>query len=471
MTGTILAQCNQGAVEGVTVDRVHTFHDIPYASDSGRFRPAGAPASWTGVRDCTRPGVVFPQLPSRLDFVMGPTSRGFAQSEDAFRLNVYTPGVGGNLPVIFWIHGGGFMTGGALGCYSGESIARTGRAVVVTMNYRLGVLGNLCMEGVSPGNLCVSDLELALRWVRTNIARFGGDPESIVAAGQSAGAWYAQLLAAMPATQALLKGIAMLSYPGIQPMAPAKAHALAVRMCEQAGLAHTGEALATLPVERILRMQLETVMASAEFAEIPIAFMPVAAGSVPADPGTAAQQHFRGKPVLIGWTRDETGSFFAGNPQALAATDEQALNKFRLEFGAEGAARYESVADDRFDRKPYAALVALSSEKLFARPGRRFAQGMSEAGSDVFAYRFDFPSPQPDVGACHCFELPFFFGNFDSWIDAPMLDGIDETSSRALSKRIQAGFLNFVESGNPNGADLPQWNTYSGDSGGLMHWN
>ncbi|WP_152036706.1 carboxylesterase/lipase family protein [Burkholderia pyrrocinia] len=471
MTGTILAQCDQGSLEGVTVDRVHTFYDIPYASDSGRFRPAGASVSWTGVRDCTRPGVVFPQMPSRLDFVMGPTSRGVEQSEDAFRLNIYTPGLEGNLPVIFWIHGGGFMTGGALGCYSGESIARTGRAVVVTMNYRLGVLGNLCMEGVSPGNLCVSDLELALRWVRTNIARFGGDPESIVAAGQSAGAWYSQLLAAMPTTHPLLNGIAMLSYPGIQPMKPAKAHALAVRMCESAGLVHTGEALATLPVERILQMQFETVMASAEFAEIPIAFMPVATGGVPADPGAAAQQHFRGKPVLIGWTRDETGSFFAGNPQALTATDEQALNKFRLEFGDAGEARYESVADDRFDRKPYAALVALSSEKLFESPGRRFAQGMTEAGSNVFAYRFDFPSPQPNVGACHCFELPFFFNNFGNWIDAPMLDGIDEKRSRELSKRIQAYFLNFVESGNPNGAELPRWNAFSDDGGGLMHWN
>ncbi|MGU7769187.1 carboxylesterase/lipase family protein [Burkholderia sp. MR1-5-21] len=471
MKGTILAQCEQGMLEGVTHERVHTFYDIPYASNGGRFKPAAEPARWTGLRDCTRPGPVFPQMPSRLDFVMGPTCRGIEQSEDAFRLNVFTPGLAGRLPVVFWIHGGGFMTGGTLPCYSGESIARLGRAVVVTMNYRLGVLGNLCMDGISTGNLSVSDLECALRWVRQNIANFGGDPDSIVAAGQSAGAWYAQLLAAMPTTHRHVKAIAMLSYPGLQPMDPAKAHATAVRMCENTGIAPTGEALLTLPVERILQEQTRAVVASAKFAEVPIAFMPVARDGVPADPGAAAQARFAGKPIFIGWTHDEAGSFFASSPNVLAVTEEQARNTYDLEFGDNGATRYESAADGRFDHRPYAALVALRSEKLFAGPARRFAKGMAEAASDVFAYRFDFQSRQPNVGAGHCFELPFFFGNFDNWVDAPMLDGIDEQRSRALSARIQAHFLNFVESGNPNGPGVPPWRAFRGEDGELMHFD
>ncbi|MEM5316411.1 carboxylesterase family protein [Paraburkholderia sp. JHI869] len=471
MKGTVLAQCEQGVLEGVTHDGVHTFFDIPYAADCGRFQPAGEPSRWNGQRNSTRPGPVFPQLPSRLDFVMGPTARGIEQSEDAFRLNVFTSDLTGNLPVVFWIHGGGFMTGGALPCYSGSAIAGLGRAVVVTMNYRLGVLGNLCMEGVSPGNLCVADLERALQWVRKNIAGFGGDPDSIVVAGQSAGAWFAQLLASMPSTHRMVKAIAMLSYPGLQPMAPSKAQATAVQLCETAGIASSGEALRTLPVERILQAQTQLTGAVAKFAEVPIAFMPVASGDVPANPGAAAQDRFAGKPVFIGWTRDESGSFFASSPALLAATAEQALQKFKDEFGDDAVTRYERVAEGPFERKPYAALVELSSEKLIAGPTRRFAKRMADAGSSVFAYRFDLPSPQPNVGACHCLELPFLFGNFENWIESPMLEGLDEPRSRALSARIQRYFLNFVESGNPNGAGLPAWKAFNGDDSDLMYFD
>lgn len=471
MKGTVLAQCAQGVLEGVTNEGVHTFFDIPYAADCGRFQPAGEPARWTGQRNSTRPGPVFPQLPSRLDFVMGPTARGVEQSEDAFRLNVFTPDLADKLPVVFWIHGGGFMTGGALPCYSGESIAGLGRAVVVAMNYRLGVLGNLYMDGISPGNLAVSDLERALQWVGKNIASFGGDPDSIIVAGQSAGAWFAQLLASMPSTHGLVKAIAMLSYPGLQPMAPSKAQAIAVQLCEAAGIAATGRELLMMPVERILEAQTRLTGAVAKFAEVPIAFMSVASGNVPADPGAHAQERFGGKPVFIGWTRDESGSFFASSPALLGATEEQALQKFADEFGDAAVARYEGVAEGRFDSKPYAALVELSSEKLIVGPTRRFATRMAEAGSGVFAYRFDLPSPQPDVGACHCLELPFFFGNFENWIEAPMLEGIEEECSRALSARIQRYFLNYVESGNPNGVGLPAWKAFSGIDDDLMHFD
>jgi para-nitrobenzyl esterase len=215
MNKTTIPRCAQGALKGNLDDGVHTFFDIPYASDAGRFLPARAASAWNGERDCTRPGPVFPQLPSRLDFVMGPTCRGAEMSEDAFRLNILTPTLSGKLPVIFWIHGGGFLTGGgSLQCYFGDELARSGRAVVVTMNYRLDLLGNLFMKGISPGNLAVRDLEMALRWVKSNIASFGGDPDSIVLAGQSAGAWFTQLLAAMESTSALVKGGIMLSYPG-----------------------------------------------------------------------------------------------------------------------------------------------------------------------------------------------------------------------------------------------------------------
>jgi para-nitrobenzyl esterase len=472
MTKTTHTHCVQGILKGVLDDGVHTFFDIPYAVDAGRFLPALAPSTWTGERDCTRPGPVFPQLPSRLDFVMGPTAKGADMSEDAFRLNVFTPALSGKLPVIFWIHGGGFLTGGgSLQCYFGDPLARSGRAVVVTMNYRLGLLGNLFMKGVSPGNLAVRDLEMALQWVKANIGNFGGDPESIVPAGQSAGAWFTQLLAAMKSTSALIKGGIMLSYPGLPPTTPEAGQAMAEQFCAMAEIDASGDALRTMPVERILELQTSMLRAESVFAEVPVLFRSVCDNEVPANPGAQARENFSGKPLMIGWTREEMGSFFASNPAISGATQEQALKKYSEAYGEQGEPLYQRALKRRLNGRPYTALVDLGSEKLFRLPAIQFATEMEAAGSKVFAYQFDFPSPQTAVGAGHCFELPFVFGNFEDWLEAPMLDGIDTAAARSLSARIQEYVLNFVESGNPNGGHLPYWPAYERSQGQpIMHF-
>ncbi len=382
-------------------------------------------------------------------------------SEDAFRLNVFTPALSGKLPVIFWIHGGGFLTGGgSLECYSGHHLAKSGRAVVVTMNYRLGLLGNLFMKGVSPGNLAVRDLEMALNWVKSNIAGFGGDPEAIVLAGQSAGAWFTQLLAAMKSTSALAKGAIMLSFPGLPPMEPEAAQAMAEQFCAATGIEPSGDALRTMPVERILELQTATLRARSQFAEVPVLFRTVSDENVPVNPGAQACENFAGKPLMIGWTREEMGSFFASNAAIVDATAEQALKKYGEEFGEQGEAFYKRALTRRANGQPYTTLIDLGSDKLFRLPAIKFAAEMESAGSSVHVYQFDFQSPQANVGAGHCFELPFVFGNFDNWVDAPMLDGIDLAAARSLSACIQEYVLNFVESGNPNAAHLPHWPEY-----------
>jgi para-nitrobenzyl esterase len=472
MTKPTLTNCAQGVLKGVLDDGVHTFFDVPYAADAGRFLPPFPPSTWVGERDCMRPGPVFPQLPSRLDFVMGPTCRGAEMSEDAFRLNVFTPTLSGKLPVIFWIHGGGFLTGGgSLRCYLGDKLARNGRAVVVTMNYRLGLLGNLFMKGISPGNLAFRDLEMALQWVKTNIGSFGGDPESIVLAGQSAGAWFTQLLAGMKSTSALVKGGIMLSCPGLPPLTPEAAQSMAAQFCAMAGVDQSGEALRTMSVERILELQTVMLRAQSVFAEVPVSFRTVCQADVPADPGTQAQQNFAGKPLMIGWTSEEMGSFFASNPSLVGATEEQALKKYIEEFGERGEQHYRRALKRRLDGRPYTALVDLGSDKLFRLPAIKFAAEMASAGSNVFAYQFDFQSSQAEVGAGHCFELPFVFGNFENWVEAPMLDGIEMAAARSLSASIQEYLLNFVESGNPNGASMPHWPAYDGLQGRTMHFS
>ena len=163
---------------------------------------------------------------------------------------------------------------------------------------------------------------------------------------------------------------------------------------------------------------------------------------------------------MIGWTREEMGSFFASNPAMVGATEEQVLKKYSEEFGEEGKSYYRRALKRRLNGRPYTTLVDLGSDKLFRLPAIRFATEMESAGSNVFTYQFDFQSPLAEVGAGHCFELPFVFGNFEDWVDAPMLEGIDLTAARSLSACIQAYVLNFVESGDPNGAHLPDWPAY-----------
>ncbi len=147
------------------------------------------------------------------------------QTEDAFRLNVWTTGSHTKKPVLFWIHGGGFLTGGgALPWYNGQSLAENGDIVVVNVNYRLGALGHLYQPGVADDNLALHDLITALTWVKDNIAVFGGDPEQITVAGQSVGAWYTLALFASPMASQLINRIGLLSFPGAaEPLTKEKA--------------------------------------------------------------------------------------------------------------------------------------------------------------------------------------------------------------------------------------------------------
>lgn len=253
MKDQVNAVCEQGPLMGTFNDGVMNFLDIPYAETGGRFADAKPPRKWTKTRDCSRPGPIFPQLPSRLDFVQGAYSKGLEQSEDAFRLNIYTPDCKATLPVLFWIHGGGFMTGGcALENYSGAPLAASGRCVVVTVNYRLGILGNLYLPGVSDGNYSVRDLETALFWVKRNIHNFGGDPGSIVVAGQSAGGWYSQLLIGMKSTAEVISGAVVLSSPAINPMSANEALDQAKEFCAFAGISDPARELRDLPINELL---------------------------------------------------------------------------------------------------------------------------------------------------------------------------------------------------------------------------
>jgi para-nitrobenzyl esterase len=453
----IIALCEQGSLTGVATDGVLNFLDIPYAETGGRFHDAKPARKWSGTRDCTRRGPIFPQLPSRLDFVQGPYANGLEQSEDAFRLNIFTPSIKGKLPVLFWIHGGGFTTGGcALKNYSGEALARSGLCVVVAVNYRLGVLGNLYLPGVADGNYSVRDLEAALFWVKRNIQHFGGDPEAIVVAGQSAGAWYTQLLIGMKSTSDAIQGAMIFSAPSLNPLTTNEAIAHAKEFCSLASISDPASQLPDLPIDSLLVAQAKLVASKASYGSIAVAAYPMQDGRLPPDLAEAAV-HFAPKPLIIGWTREEAGAFFASDPHLLETPGDTVLEKFKEIFGVNGSLRYFRSLKKRLPGTPYSALVDLVTDKWFKRSSIRAAKLFSRAGGLVYTYQLDYPSPQPNVGACHCFDIPFWLGNFEDSKDGPMLSGLNIKKADTLSSLMQGYLLNFLHSGDPNSTDLPDW--------------
>ena len=457
MDKQIIAICEQGSLVGIATDEALNFFDIPYAETGGRFHDAKSPRKWSGTRDCTRRGPIFPQLPSRLDFVQGPYSKGVEQSEDAFRLNIFTPSIKGKLPVLFWIHGGGFMTGGcALKNYSGAALAKSGRCVVVAVNYRLGILGNLYLPGIADGNYSVRDLEAALFWVRRNIQNFGGDPEAIVVAGQSAGAWYTQLLIGMKSTSEAIRGAVVFSSPSVNPLTTDEAIAQAKEFCAFASITDPARQLRELPIDSLLSAQAKLVASKASYGSITSAAYPMQNGILPPDLAEAAV-HFAPKPLIIGWTREEAGAFFASDPHLLKTPGDNVLGKFKEIFGVNGSLLYVRSLKKRLPGTPYSALVDLGTDKWFKRSSIRAAKVFSLAGGPVYTYQLEYPSSQPNVGACHCFDIPFWLGNFEDSKDGPMLSGLNMAKAGTLSSLMQGYLLNFLHSGNPNSADLPVW--------------
>jgi para-nitrobenzyl esterase len=395
-----------GALRGVSTGTVAAFLGIPYGS-AGRFAAPGPAPTWEGVRDAFHPGPAAPQPPSRLKSVMGPGSD-LLRDEDCLSLNIWTQG-GTGLPVLVWMHGGGFSSGsGAEAWYAGSLLAERGRMVVVTVNYRLGALGYLYLSPeFAPANLGLLDQMAALRWVRENIAAFGGDPDHVTLAGQSAGAQSALALLDHPAGRGLFQqAILHSAATGIPPFGPAEAVEIGRRLLAALDL-RPGEAghLRTLPVSRLLRAEGELARCMAAPYSVTPPFQLVATDGVPADlladaPGAV--------PVLIGTTRDEAWAFFPGAPAAV-------------------------------------------TERLFTEGGMRLARQARSA----FAFRFDWSPPGSPFGACHCIELPFVFGDLDAWRAAPMLAGADPADLRRLTEEMQSAWTGFVHTGSPGWPSFP----------------
>jgi para-nitrobenzyl esterase len=468
MTATeeLVVRTKAGDVRGAHENSVAVFRGIPYAAapvGERRFAPPQPVAAWHGVRDAQKDGPIAPQGRSRLAHIMGDFER--PQSEDCLSLNIWTPAPdGAKRPVIVWIHGGAFSSGaGSLPWYSGERFAANGNLVAVSINYRLGALGFLCLPEVSDGNLGLLDQVAALRFVRDNIAAFGGDPDNVTVIGQSAGAASIAILMTMPSARGLFRRAIMQSTPfGRMSRTLEDSHRIGRRLLDVLDL-KPGEAdkLKTLPAAKFLAAQGELARLEKKFADAMAPFWPVIDGKV--FPGEVAPALKAGAgadvETVIGTTREEMAAFYCIDKEIATADHAAVEGVFASVFKPGHQGHYDEIRRVRASNTNAALLGDLMSDAMFRIGSLRMAEARADQGRPAYVYQFDWQSPA-GFESCHCLEIPFVFNNFANWTDSPMLKGADPAEAAGLAEAMHGAWIAFAHTGKPNHPRLPAWPPY-----------
>lgn len=459
---SVVVQTTGGCVRGQRRGDVVRFLGVPYAAapvGANRLRPPQDVRPWTGVRDALLPGPWPPQNGDKSHTLMpGEATR---QSEDCLTVNVWTSHVGdGSRPVVVWLHGGGFIEGsGAAQLYDGHELAAHGDVVVVTGNYRVGLLGFAAHESLrdeqtgARGNWGLLDQMLLLRWVRSNAGVFGGDGARVTVIGHSAGAMsICDLMTSRHADGLFDRAIAQSGGPSAVTMDEA------TRTVEWV-LSRLGvddpRMLRTIPVGDLLRVQSELAMAGRAFAT-----RPVIDGAVLEEHPLEAAAHGRTNPVplVIGTTRDEVRLFYAGTPVLEALTDRGLRGRMSHVLGARrGDEIIETYRRARAargaDTSPGKLFVAIESDRTLRVPATRFAEGHALMQPSTYMYRFDVEA-NDGRGAAHGVDVPFVFGRRDiSWIDW----GPNEV---ALSKDLQRIWSRWAHGRSPAAPEAIRWPPY-----------
>lgn len=447
-----VATLDAGMLRGKAGEAVTSWLGVPFAQPPIgplRFRPPAPVASWSGIRSAER----LAGAAAQSGFLGRPgQGLGSGVGEDCLYLNVYAPVAavtdGPGRPVLVWIHGGAYTSGsGAL--YDGRSLAELGDIVVVTVNYRLGVFGFVDLASavdadVAP-NLGIQDQIAALVWVQGNIAAFGGDPDQVSVAGESAGSVSVSLLTCAPAARGLFRAAIMESGSYSLIHGPQVSQEIARSYARQLGLGpRDGHRLWTLPVAQLLAAQV----AVNRWTRGTVPASPWFDGDVVPSSLEAAQAGVRPDLALLtGHNRDEV-TLFQRKPGEILPTRRHDLS-VRLRAGL-GWDQAETVLDQYPETA--AGTRALGTDLNFAMPTQHFAARHSRAGGRTFCYRFD--AAVPVLGATHASELVYVW----QWsgLTALVLAGRSTPQRRALGSRMRQHWVSFVRHGSPG----PDWPAY-----------
>ena len=471
--GDPVVDAPSGAVKGAAEGDIRVFKGIPYAVPpvgGMRWRPPALLPRWQGVRAATAfgPACVQPQSAKGQSVYSGDP---MPVSEDCLTLNIWAPANAQNAPVFFWIHGGALVGGSSReALYDGKRMAERG-VIVVSINYRLGVLGWLAHPGLSAespqhisGNYGLLDEIAALHWVRANIGAFGGNPGNVTLAGESAGGLSVMYLLGSPLARGLYaKGIVESGY--MISMPELKKSVYGAPSGEAAGQMLAG-ALQAPDVATLRGMDAQTLTDTA--AKMGFGPWGLVDGVVLTQQMVSNFDEGKQAPVplLIGFNQGEIRSLTVLAPKApgTPAEYEQGIRD-----------RYGDLAEDFLKLYPTAdykeSILATTRDGLYGWTAERMAKKQTAVGQPAYLYLFDHGYPAMDAAGLHAFhasELPFVFGTIDRtgphWPKIP-----DTAGERALSDAMLDYWTSFARDGKPVATSAPAWSAY-GSAGAFMHF-
>ncbi len=457
-----VAWTRSGAVEGRVKEGVLLFAGIPYAAPpvgALRFSKPRPHEGWSGTRPAQRFGNAALQPPGS-GMTSSPPRR---MGEDCLTLNVTTPALDdASRPVLFWIHGGGFRTGqGAIPWYNGTSFAKRGDIVTVSINYRLGAFGfaNLSQtpdageDATGSGVAGLLDQIAALEWVRDNIAAFGGDPDRVTIAGESAGAMSVGTLLGCPAARGLFRGAIAQSGAAHHVLPPDTAQVIAQRLLQTRGISTLEQARA-LPAEELLEAQVRVERELAGSSQLGATDVSGASGmpfqpsfgceSLPGPPLDEVRGGLAsGVSLLVGTNAHESTLWNQGE------TDARRLEKIAGRYLPDAAAALDAYRLDHPEASPFDLLIALTSDYMFRIPALRLAEAHSKSGGRSWNYLFSWESRAGGgrLGATHALEIPFAFNNLERMgVDVFLGEG---PLPRRLAQEMHDAWIAFVRNGSP----------------------
>jgi para-nitrobenzyl esterase len=459
-------QTESGAIRGaLSSDSIWSFKGIPYAAapfGPNRFLAPQPVQPWTGVRDAFAYGPTSPQTPypPPADRML---SNPIIPGEECLNLNVWTPEPGAtSLPVMVWIHGGAFTRGSnAVPTYDGSAFARDG-VVCVGINYRLGVDGFLFLgDGVS--NLGMLDQIAALRWVQENIAAFGGDPGNVTVFGESAGAFSIGALIAMPRAAGLFRRAIAESGAGHHVLTAATARRVGEYLAEKLGVAPTREAIGAVPMDRLMRAQVELgadALANPDphkWGEIVgnlMLFEPVIDGELLTE--MPIRRMFAGSganvDILVG-TNAEEHRFFLVPSGVIDMINDATLNRVVTAYGLPVEQTLATYRQDRSGASDGDLMAAVITDWFYRIPAIRMAEShITSAGAgSTYVYEFGWRSPLFDgrLGACHAVELPFVF---DRLVDSSSEGLVGSGAPQSVADTVHSAWVSFARRGDPGWA-------------------
>ena len=475
-TTTLVVTTHQGQLRGIVQDSVCSWKGIPYAQapvGELRFRAPQPPLTWTGVRDASHTGFVAPQLRRA-------TNETNKRNEDCLTLNVWSPAADGRKrPVMFWIHGGGFLVGsGSAEMYDGANLSKNEDVVVVTINYRLGALGFLYfndIKGKQTGfddNLGIRDQVAALQWVHDNIASFGGDPDATTIFGESAGAISVLTLLGVPSAHGLFRRAIVESAPPESLFNPTVGTAFTSRYLKELGISTDNlQKLKTISADTFVASMdrlITELMHEPTTVKVP---SPVVDGTfITEDPITAIQNgKAAGIDLMIGTNKDES-TLLALKQVGLTPRNVDQLQPYLANIEPGRRAKLITMYK-HYPRKR--GVMDMTTDGIFAMPSIRVSELQTKYAT-TYMYRFDWASwgmKLVGLRACHGAELPFVFGTLDKSPGKYFAILSNKKINWRLSRLVQQSWANFARYGNPDPSGQKGWSKYDPTQRSTMIFN